>query len=237
MRAAALALALMLPAGAVAAECRLALALGFDVSASVSDGEYLLQARGTAAALMSPDVRALILAPGPPVALAAYLWAGTEGQQVVLPWVLIDSPERLEAAAARIAAHPRPPRDGQTAIGAAMVFAEGLFAAGPACDSATLDLSGDGESNAGQAPALARVRPGLAGVTINGLAVKGDLPFDHEDFATHVGALSAYFRAEVIRGPGAFVESALDYRDFEAAMTRKLMRELAPMVLGAAAAP
>lgn len=234
MRIAALALALILPGWAAAAECRLALALGLDVSASVSDAEYRLQATGTAAALRAPEVRALLLAPGPPVALAVFLWAGERGQQVVLPWRLIDSPARLEESASRIAARPRPPRDGQTAIGAAMVFAEGLFAAGPACDAATLDLSGDGENNAGLPPALARARPGLAGVTINALAVKGDLPFDHEDFATHIGALSAYFRVEVIRGPGAFVEAALDYRDFEAAMTRKLMRELAPLMLGAA---
>ena len=82
-----------------------------------------------------------------------------------------------------------------------------------------------------------RQRPGLAGVTINALAVKGDLPLDHGTFDTEGGALSAYFAAHVIQGPGAFVESALDYRAFEAAMTRKLLRELAPPLLGRAADP
>jgi hypothetical protein len=114
-----------------------------------------------------------------------------------------------------------------------MRFAEAMFAAAPGCGVLTLDISGDGESNAGPAPEAVRQAPGLAGVTINALAVKGDLPWDHEDFATHVGALSAYFGAQVIHGPGAFVERAWDYSEFEAAMTRKLLRELSPPVLGA----
>ena len=229
MRALAVLLLLAAPA---AAECRQGLVLALDVSASVNAVEYRLQAEGTAAALRSPPVRAILLDPAaPPVALAAFLWSGPEAQTLILPWRLIDGPAALEASAARIATAPRPPVDGRTAIGSAMLFAAALFAAAPGCPVLTLDISGDGESNAGPAPQDARQR--LAGVTINALAVKGDLPWDHEDFATHVGALSAYFEARVIHGPGAFVERAWDYGDFEAAMTRKLLRELSPPMLGA----
>ena len=226
--------ALLLLTGAAAAECRQGLVLALDVSASVNAGEYRLQAEGTSAALLASEVRAILLDPtAPPVALAAFLWSGPEAQTLILPWTLIDSGAALDAASARIAAAPRPPVDGRTAIGAAMLFAEALFASAPDCPLLTLDISGDGENNAGPAPQSVRRRPAFAGVTINALAVKGDLPWDHGDFATHVGALSAYFTDAVIHGPGAFVERAWDYTDFEAAMTRKLLRELSPPMLGA----
>lgn len=232
VRALAVALALLTAAPAHSS-CRQGLILALDISASVSGWEYRLQAEGTAAALRSDPVRSILLeAPGPPVALAVFLWSGAAMQDLVLPWRLIDSPEALEAAAERIARHPRPENDGKTAIGAAMLFAEALVAIQPGCDRLTLDISGDGENNVGPPPDRVRLRPGLADVTINALAVSGDLPFDHEDFATHVGALSSWFAGNVIHGPGAFVESALDYRDFERAMTRKLLRELQPMLMG-----
>ncbi|WP_156505789.1 DUF1194 domain-containing protein, partial [Sulfitobacter sp. HI0054] len=41
-----------------------------------------------------------------------------------------------------------------------------------------------------------------------------------------VGALASYYRAEVILGPGAFVETAEGFEDYARAMTRKLLREL-----------
>lgn len=223
-----------LAAAPALAECRQGLVLALDVSASVNMTEYRLQAEGTAAALLSPAVREILLEPSaPPVALAVFLWSGNGEQTLVLPWRRIDGPEALAAVAGTIAATPRPPDDGQTAIGSAMLFAAGLFAIAPECPVLTLDISGDGENNAGPAPEVVRESPALAGVTINGLAVKGDLPIDHGYMVTHGGALSAYFDAHVIHGPGAFVERAWDYRDFEEAMTRKLIRELAPPMIGA----
>jgi len=44
--------------------------------------------------------------------------------------------------------------------------------------------------------------------------------------------LSAYYTANVIRGPDAFVEVALGYEDYAAAMERKLLRELASIAIG-----
>ena len=41
-----------------------------------------------------------------------------------------------------------------------------------------------------------------------------------------------YYEAEIIRGPGAFAEYARNHQDFEAAMRRKLERELGVMILG-----
>ena len=59
---------------------------------------------------------------------------------------------------------------------------------------------------------------------MNGLVVGGTLKPD----------LVAYYRAEVLRGPGAFVEIAEDYADFARAMRRKLLREVGgEVVIGA----
>ena len=54
-----------------------------------------------------------------------------------------------------------------------------------------------------------------AGITVNGLVV-----------GANVATLGRYYQQFVIQGPGAFVEAADDYADFERAMRRKLLREL-----------
>lgn len=231
-----MALVALLAGGAARAECRLALVLGMDVSASVDAREYALMMNGTAAALTAPQVREAIFS-GPPVALAAYVWAGRREQAVVARWTLIDSPAALERFAARIATFPRPSGDpiagwtGRTAVGSALIAGRELLHQAPACDAQTIDIAGDGENNDGPEPAPLRATL-LAGITVNALAVSGDLPYDHGTMADEGGRLSAWFAANVLNGPGAFVESALDYDDFERAMTRKLERELRPALLG-----
>ena len=239
------ALALLL-AGAVApaagaraaAECRLALVMGMDVSASVDAGEYRLMMDGTAAALMAPAVQAAVL-DGPPVAMAAFVWAGAREQAVAADWALIADRAGLRAFAARIAGFARPQGDpmgawsGRTAVGAALLAARTLLDRAPRCDAQTVDLAGDGINNDGVAPGPLRATH-FAGVTINALAVSGDLPLDHGLPADEGGQLSAWFSDNVLHGPTAFVESAEDYRDFQRAMTRKLLRELRPPMLGRA---
>ena len=72
----------------------------------------------------------------------------------------------------------------------------------------------------------------LARVTVNALAVGVD-PRVHGDIRqVEIAALAAYFETEVIHGPGAFVETALGYEDFEDAMRRKLLRELEGLSIG-----
>ena len=60
-------------------------------------------------------------------------------------------------------------------------------------------------------------------MTVNALAVSGDLSMEE---------MVDYYSREVIRGPGAFVEPATGYEDFERAMTRKLLREVSSIVVG-----
>ncbi|MBU2359591.1 MAG: DUF1194 domain-containing protein, partial [Alphaproteobacteria bacterium] len=73
------------------------------------------------------------------------------------------------------------------------------------------------------------------GVTVNGLTI-GTAP-QPGGTTGDSDALAAYFRAFVIRGPSAFVESAAGFEDYATAMERKLMRELQSLALSDATPP
>lgn len=223
-------LASALPAEAA---CRLALILALDVSASVDAEEYLLQSVGLAEALRAPEVRqAFLSVPDAPVALAVFEWSGRTYQRIITHWVLIEDDAALDLVAAAITA-PRPaPVSTTTAIGAAMLHAGRMFADSPDCAGRTLDISGDGLNNDAILPEEARLHESLAGVTINGLVIGANFPLDHELNPNRQGTLTRYYANRVIKGPGAFVETADDFADFPRAMRRKLVRELGSMVLG-----
>lgn len=229
------ALMALLAAGSVAARpaCNLALVFALDVSASVDAREYRLQAEGLARALTSPVIaRTLLDQAAAPVAFAAFEWSGPGAQAPILDWILIDTPESLDRAARAITAHPRSVAPGPTAIGAAIGAAGGLFARGPDCARRTIDISGDGKNNAGPEPRAAGAA--LGDVTINALVIGGDLIMDHAPYIPGDGVLSGWFRDAVIQGPGAFVEIADGYEDYEPAMLRKLIRELGVLVVSGA---
>ena len=223
----ALLLALGLPGLASAEQCRIALALGLDVSSSVDGGEYQLQTRGLAAALTSERVRAAFLSsPGEVVALNIFEWSGRRQQTTRQDWVIVRAPGDLDAIAARLLGSRRSYEQYPTALGHAIIHGAATLARAPACAELKLDLSGDGGNNDGIPPPLAATD---APIVINGLVI-GD---DGE-------TLARYYENFVIRGPGAFVEIARDYEDFEEAMTRKLERELRPAAvsqMGAARPP
>lgn len=226
MRAAALILALAATPAAAQDQCRLALLLGIDVSASVDAEEYQLQLSGIASALIAPEiVEAFLNGPGP-VALSVYEWSGRFQQDLVIDWTLITSEEDLTRVAERMARQVRRSEDFPTALGYALGFAAGHFAEAPPCLFQTLDISGDGQNNDGFAPGAAYEHFPFDGITVNGLAI-GGASLMIED----------YYLDQVIRGPGAFVEYAATHADFAAAMRRKLERELRVMILGGLALP
>jgi hypothetical protein len=78
-----------------------------------------------------------------------------------------------------------------------------------------IDVSGDGRHNQSTGPAIQRELAVNMGITINGLAIL------NED-----QLLDRYYRDHVIGGDGAFVMTAGSYRDFAAAIVRKLVREI-----------
>lgn len=212
-----------------AAACRLALVLALDVSSSVDAAEYALQRDGLASALLDPTVRDAFLASEDPVALAAFEWSGRYDQVPLFPgWQLIETPADLDQVAAHIAASTRSRADMPTAMGYALGHAAILLQSGPRCLFSTIDVSGDGTNNEGFSPAKAYNAFPFQDVTVNALVILSVVPNFTPD-------LPGYFRDNVIRGPGAFVETADGFEDFASAMRRKLLAELSVVVIGEAA--
>lgn len=209
-----------------AAACRLALLLALDVSSSVDETEDQLQRGGLVSALTAPEVQSAFFASDDPVALAAYEWSGRYNQEVVLDWVLIDSPADLLSAAEIIAASKRSHNEFPTAMGYALGYGAKMLSRAPECLYQTLDMAGDGQNNEGFGPRLAYREFPFARVTVNGLVVNA------AEFASE-SELIAFYQNEVLWGAGAFMEVAQGFEDYERAMRRKLERELTPPVLGA----
>ncbi|MEM8658254.1 MAG: DUF1194 domain-containing protein [Pseudomonadota bacterium] len=217
-----LALPLALASGPAEAYCRLALALAVDVSSSVDEREYALQAEGLAQALEHPEVvDAFLTVPGGTVALMVYEWSGRYQQDVVLSWREITRPDDLTRAAAALRGTRRTYAEFPTSIGYALGFGAVQFRDAPRCDRQVIDVSGDGINNDGFPPELAIAEFDFENTVVNGLVV-GPEP-----------GLEAYYWAEVIHGPDAFVEVAARFEDFGAAMKRKLIKELGVAQLGA----
>lgn len=219
------ALALLAAQPGEAAACRLGLALGLDISSSVDAGEYEIQRGGLVAALRDGEVRDALLGQDGEVRIAVYEWSGYAQQDLLTDWTALTSPADIDGLAARIAAHERPYAEFSTAIGKAVEFGAALMARLPTpCDRLVIDLSGDGENNEGPGPHALRRSGLLDGVVINGLVIRGaDLD------------PVAYYRTQVISGPGAFLMIAEGgFADFPAAIRRKLLREARPDIVAGA---
>lgn len=230
VRAAILAICLAALPLAGAAQCRQALAMGLDVSGSVDQDEYRLQLDGLAAALTDPDVaQAIVMSAAAPVRLLVYEWSGPGDQRIVAGWRTISDAATLNAFAERLRQTERAPAAPSTALGTALVTGAELLAQQPDCWKRTLDISGDGVSNTGPRPQDLDHVEALGNITVNALAVG----HGEGGGVASAGELSAYFERLVVRGPGAFVERAEGFEDYRAAMTRKLLRELEGLVIGA----
>ncbi|WP_366942598.1 DUF1194 domain-containing protein [uncultured Tateyamaria sp.] len=204
----------------------MALLLALDVSSSVDATEDQLQRGGLVSALTAPEVQAAFFASDDPVALAVYEWSGRYNQEVVLDWLLIDSPAALLRAAETVAASERSHNEFPTAMGYALGYGAEMLGRAPQCLYKTIDMAGDGQNNEGFGPLLAYREFPFRDVTVNGLVVNA------AEFASETQLIS-FYQNEVLWGPGAFMEVAQGFEDYERAMRRKLERELTPPVIGA----
>ncbi len=206
--------------------CRLALALAIDISTSVDATEDALQRQGLAAALVAPEVTRAFFASPMPVALAVYEWSGRSTQRVILNWTLIETEVDLLLAATTVQQSVRSDSGSATAMGYALAFGATLMQQAPRCLFQTIDLSGDGSNNDGYGPDSAYRHFPFENTVVNGLVINA-ADFEGELF------LIPFFENNVLHGPGAFLEIAQGFEDFERAMRRKLERELSGMVIGA----
>jgi hypothetical protein len=113
--------------------------------------------------------------------------------------------------------------DVSTGLGPAIAFGAALLQTQSTCWQWTLDISGDGKANTGTLP---RDIPVPDQITVNALVIGPGTTRPTGESREETASLVAYFDAWVTHGPNAFVEIAYGFADYEAAMTRKLLREL-----------
>lgn len=198
----------------------LELVLAIDASSSVDDSEWELQRQGYAAAFRDPEIQAAVTSgPNKRVAIAVVVWADATVPRWESDWFVVSDPAGSEILAGFMAALPRIPLGG-TGIGAGLAAAiRKLDRNGMTAPRQVVDVSGDGRETPPRetvvlipmANAMARAR----GVMVNGLTIT------NED-----RRLTAWYRDNVIAGPGSFVISAAGYEDFSEAIRRKLLREI-----------
>ncbi|MDH3665387.1 MAG: DUF1194 domain-containing protein [Paracoccaceae bacterium] len=208
------------------AEADLEIVFAVDASGSVDDEEFHLQIGGIVAALRDPKIQAAIRSgPTQRIAAALMIWSDAAYAKYKTDWFTLNSPESAERFAAevqRLGTRLQTQRKigGGTAIGDAIVHAlEMMDGNGVTAIRRVIDVSGDGIETppwAEPAPMLpeARQRAAAKGVMVNGLAITHDFP-----------DLVAYYRDNVITGPGSFVVQALDFGDFKRAIREKMWRE------------
>jgi hypothetical protein len=201
------------------------LVLAVDCSGSVDAREFALQLDGIASAIRDPEVLAAIAAgPHKSIGVSLLLWADPDEPKLTSPWQIIDGTDAAQSFADELA-KSNIRIGGGTGIGVAIGYGISVLKSSPFTSTRNvIDVSGDGEESWElreprfkllQARALARDN----NVTVNGLAIMQD-----------VKTLDAYYRDNMITGPGAFVERAANYEAFAEAMKRKLLREILPEV-------
>jgi Protein of unknown function (DUF1194). len=224
---AALACLLMLPAGALAQtgqqEVDVALVIAVDISYSMDEDEQRLQRKGYVEALRStPVLDAIARGPVGRIAATYVEWAGSNSQDVIVPWQIIEGPESADAFVERIAAAPIR-RAYRTSISGAIDFSAGLFdKSGVTAMRQVIDISGDGPNNQGRPVTDARDEAIARNITINGLP----LLYKRSSYMD-IADLDIYYRDCVIGGLGAFMMPVREIEQFPDTIRKKLVMEIA----------
>ena len=211
-------LAAMILIAPAARACGLELVLAIDVSRSVINAEYDLQISGLARAFRNAEIiEAIGWIPGGVMATVTQ-WSGPVSQVQSIGWRHLTDPGTVSAFASEIEGMNRQFFAAYTAVGEALWHANALSATNPrSCSRRVIDISGDGASNRGRAAGPIATALAANGVTVNALVIRGAKP-DPE----------RYYSDNVVRGPGAFLETADSFDDYAVAIRAKLLRELAP---------
>jgi hypothetical protein len=227
-------ISVMLAASTAAQETKktkvdLLLVLAADVSYSVNNDEFELQRGGYAAAMTDPRVlRAIRSGPRGRIAVAFVEWSGFFQQKVVVEWMLVDGTDSAQRFKAQLAEMPRS-FSGSTAIGDAILFCVKLMVDAPyTAERLVIDVSGDGTNNAGSGMQDAADVATSKDVVVNGLVILSQRPLPWNPEHTHPpGGLEAYYRRNVIVGPGSFVMVAEGFKSFGESIVKKMIAEIA----------
>ncbi|MGF9761466.1 DUF1194 domain-containing protein [Microvirga sp. 0TCS3.31] len=215
-----------LAAGPIAPEAELdvALVIAVDVSSSMEGEEQGLQREGFVEAFRSSLVHeAIANGLNGRIAVTYVEWSGVKDQRVLVPWTIIDSPERAVSFANHLSYQPIR-QAGMTSISGVIDHSRKLFEQlGGAPIRRVVDISGDGPNNDGRHVTYARDEAVADGIVINGLPIM----FKRASGSTELQDLDLYFKECVIGGVGAFVLPLHDPEQFAMVIRTKIMREIA----------
>jgi Protein of unknown function (DUF1194) len=217
------------PAVWAAEEVDLLLVLSSDVSRSIDAPKFKLQRDGYAAAIVNPRViQAIRSGALGKIAVSFVEWSGVGAQKIVIDWTVIRDEATAKDFSAQVIEAPRAFAD-RTSISGGIDFAMAQLARAPfQANRHTIDVSGDGTNNSGREVTDARDEALAKGVTINGLVILSERPMSwNADHTNPPGGLDAYYRSNVIGGPGSFVMVAENFSSFGQAILNKLIAEIA----------
>lgn len=196
-----------------------------DVSRSMSPDELHIQRQSHAAVLQSEAVLGTI-ARGVigRIALSHVEAAGAGLERAAVDWMPVATQEDTSRFAEALLLSV-PHTLSRTSIPSALTFGADHFEGnGFQGLRRVIDISGDGPNNQGGPVTVARDAVLARGITINGLPLMAvSDAFDRWS----VPDLDRYCEACVTGSPGAFVITVTDWRDFAAAVERKLVPEIA----------
>jgi hypothetical protein len=142
--------------------------------------------------------------------------------KTVIDWRIIEGRQDAADFARAILAIPRTPGN-RTSLSNAIELGAQMIESSDKAIIATrkvIDVAGDGANNDGNPLAETRQTVMAKGIAVNGLAIMD------ENANGYFPGLDRYYQACVAGGRGAFVIAVKSYRDFGAAMRRKLIIEI-----------
>lgn len=187
-----------------------------DISNSMNSDEVTLVRSAHASAIGSHEVITAIEAGAHQRSAFAYIEFAAEAK-IVVDWTIIETTADAVNFGAAIM-EERPPLGSQTAMGAALVLAEGLIRSMP-FDAmfVTVDVAGDGKNNSGVRTEVPRGMILASGATINGMPMP--LGADTSD-------LVSWYEKNVVGGPRHFNLPLERIEDMPMALRRKLIMEI-----------
>jgi hypothetical protein len=202
----------------------LELVLAVDISYSMDEDELRLQRDGYVSAILSrPVLQAIKEGVYGRIAVAYVEWAGTEQQNLLIDWQIIDGPQTAQAFADKLF-ESSPNRAYRTSISAALDYSSRLFDENKYDGTRrVIDISGDGPNNQGNLVTYMRDLVVAMGIGINGLPLALKAP---NSGSIDIQNLEDYYRECVIGGPGAFVIPVSDKEKFAEAIRTKLVLEI-----------
>jgi hypothetical protein len=209
------------PTGPVKVDVKLVIAT--DVSLSINDEEEQLEREGIAEVFLDPDVvKAIKSGALGRIAVAMLDWSSPNYDRVVLDWTFVEDEASATALAEKVRTIPRTPGT-RTSISGALERATLMLNESDGKIVATrkvIDVSGDGPNNDGVSLQHIHDTTANNGITVNGL------PIMDENAEGYVPDLDQYYAACVVAGKGSFLVVVKKFKDFGAAMRRKLVLEI-----------